>query len=170
MFSVGPGTIPSPWTPVNAGPPGALGSADTNGSMVDSKNLDVGDMSDVSLLVKIKIKSRDCILEYFWTTCLPKIESNVFLFLIEKYSFFLAMFMLNYKLKVPCSVNKERSTVRQKLSKKWQIYLSSLECKQIFLNIPGRKGLVIRWCRRCMESRYRAELSRGFIYISAVRT
>ncbi|XP_033240921.1 protein scalloped isoform X11 [Drosophila pseudoobscura] len=42
----GPGTIPSPWTPVNAGPPGALGSADTNGSMVDSKNLDVGDMSD----------------------------------------------------------------------------------------------------------------------------
>jgi len=32
---------------------------------VDSKNLDVGDMSDVSLLVKIKIKSRDCILEYF---------------------------------------------------------------------------------------------------------
>ncbi|XP_016942272.1 protein scalloped isoform X4 [Drosophila suzukii] len=44
--AVGPGTIPSPWTPVNAGPPGALGSADTNGSMVDSKNLDVGDMSD----------------------------------------------------------------------------------------------------------------------------
>uniref|UniRef100_Q058U0 IP16090p n=1 Tax=Drosophila melanogaster TaxID=7227 RepID=Q058U0_DROME len=43
--AVGPGTIPSPWTPVNAGPPGALGSADTNG-MVDSKNLDVGDMSD----------------------------------------------------------------------------------------------------------------------------
>ncbi|EDX16622.1 GD24822 [Drosophila simulans] len=43
---LGPGTIPSPWTPVNAGPPGALGSADTNGSMVDSKNLDVGDMSD----------------------------------------------------------------------------------------------------------------------------
>ncbi|XP_023172013.2 protein scalloped isoform X1 [Drosophila hydei] len=43
--AVGPGTIPSPW-PVNAGPPGPLGSADTNGSMVDSKNLDVGDMSD----------------------------------------------------------------------------------------------------------------------------
>lgn len=33
---------------MGAGPPGALGPADTNGSMVDSKNLDVGDMSDVS--------------------------------------------------------------------------------------------------------------------------
>ncbi|KAL9879493.1 protein scalloped isoform X4 [Glossina fuscipes] len=43
---VGPGTITSPWTPVSAGPPGPLGPADTNGSMVDSKNLDVGDMSD----------------------------------------------------------------------------------------------------------------------------
>ncbi|XP_053948720.1 protein scalloped isoform X2 [Anastrepha ludens] len=31
---------------MSAGPPGALGPADTNGSMVDSKNLDVGDMSD----------------------------------------------------------------------------------------------------------------------------
>lgn len=48
IFLVGPGTIPTPWAPVNAGPPGPLGSADTNGSMVDSKNLDVGDMSDVS--------------------------------------------------------------------------------------------------------------------------
>jgi len=38
------------------------------------------------------------------------------------------------------------------------------------LNISGRKGLIFRWCRRCMESRYRTELSRGFIYISAVRT
>ncbi|XP_017478366.1 PREDICTED: protein scalloped isoform X2 [Rhagoletis zephyria] len=43
---VGPGTITSPWPPMSAGPPGALGPADTNGSMVDSKNLDVGDMSD----------------------------------------------------------------------------------------------------------------------------
>ncbi|XP_059222774.1 protein scalloped isoform X2 [Stomoxys calcitrans] len=43
---VGAGTIASPWTPVSAGPPGALGPADSNGSMVDSKNLDVGDMSD----------------------------------------------------------------------------------------------------------------------------
>ncbi|XP_005180303.2 protein scalloped isoform X1 [Musca domestica] len=43
---VGPGTITSPWTPVSAGPPGALGPGDSNGSMVDSKNLDVGDMSD----------------------------------------------------------------------------------------------------------------------------
>ncbi|XP_039960864.1 protein scalloped isoform X5 [Bactrocera neohumeralis] len=43
---VGPGTITSPWPPMGAGPPGALGPADTNGSMVDSKNLDVGDMSD----------------------------------------------------------------------------------------------------------------------------
>ncbi|EDV44705.2 uncharacterized protein Dana_GF20188 [Drosophila ananassae] len=43
---VGPSTIPSPWTPVNAGPSGTVGSAETNGSMVDSKNLDVGDMSD----------------------------------------------------------------------------------------------------------------------------
>ncbi|XP_075155451.1 TEA domain transcription factor 1 homolog scalloped isoform X2 [Haematobia irritans] len=43
---VGPGTITSPWTPVSSGPPGALGPADSNGSMVDSKNLDVGDMSD----------------------------------------------------------------------------------------------------------------------------
>lgn len=33
---------------MSAGPPGALGPADSNGSMVDSKNLDVGDMSDVS--------------------------------------------------------------------------------------------------------------------------
>lgn len=48
LILVGPGTIPTPWAPVNAGPPGPLGSADTNGSMVDSKNLDVGDMSDVS--------------------------------------------------------------------------------------------------------------------------
>ena len=46
---VGTGTITSPWTPVSAGPPGPLGPADTNGSMADSKNLDVGDMSDVSV-------------------------------------------------------------------------------------------------------------------------
>lgn len=46
---VGTGTITSPWTPVSAGPPGPLGPADTNGSMADSKNLDVGDMSDVSI-------------------------------------------------------------------------------------------------------------------------
>lgn len=37
-------TISSPWTPV-AGPP-----ADTNGTVPDSKNLDVGDVSDVSVL------------------------------------------------------------------------------------------------------------------------
>ncbi|KAM7346751.1 TEA domain transcription factor 1 homolog scalloped isoform 1-T1 [Cochliomyia hominivorax] len=43
---VGPGTITSPWTPVSAGHPSSLGPADSNGSMVDSKNLDVGDMSD----------------------------------------------------------------------------------------------------------------------------
>lgn len=46
---VGPGTITSPWTPVSAGHPSSLGPADSNGSMVDSKNLDVGDMSDVSI-------------------------------------------------------------------------------------------------------------------------
>lgn len=43
---VGTGTITSPWTPVSAGPSGPLGPADTNGTMTDSKNLDVGDMSD----------------------------------------------------------------------------------------------------------------------------
>lgn len=48
---VGPGTITSPWTPVSAGHPGSLGPADSNGSMVDSKNLDVGDMSDVSTTI-----------------------------------------------------------------------------------------------------------------------
>lgn len=40
------GTITSPWTPVSAGPP----AADTNGSGSDTKNLDVGDISDVSIL------------------------------------------------------------------------------------------------------------------------
>ncbi|CAD7090786.1 unnamed protein product [Hermetia illucens] len=43
---VGTGTITSPWTSVSAGPSGPLGPADTNGTMTDSKNLDVGDMSD----------------------------------------------------------------------------------------------------------------------------
>ncbi|XP_055845154.1 protein scalloped isoform X6 [Episyrphus balteatus] len=43
---VGAGAITSRWTPVGAGPPGPLGPADTNGSMADAKNLDVGDMSD----------------------------------------------------------------------------------------------------------------------------
>lgn len=37
------GTISSPWTPVT-GPP-----AETNGPGADSKNLDVGDVSDVSV-------------------------------------------------------------------------------------------------------------------------
>jgi hypothetical protein len=41
---LGAGTITSRWPPV-AGP---LGPADTNGSGVDGKHLDVGDMSDVS--------------------------------------------------------------------------------------------------------------------------
>lgn len=39
-------TITSRWPPVGAGP--TLGPADTNGSGVDAKHLDVGDMSDVS--------------------------------------------------------------------------------------------------------------------------
>ncbi|CRK96873.1 CLUMA_CG009998, isoform A, partial [Clunio marinus] len=39
-------TISSRWPPVGAGP--TLGPADTNGSGVDAKHLDVGDMSDVS--------------------------------------------------------------------------------------------------------------------------
>lgn len=43
---VATGTITSPWTPVSAGPP----AADTNGSGSDTKNLDVGDISDVSIL------------------------------------------------------------------------------------------------------------------------
>lgn len=38
---IGAGTISSPWTPVSAGQP-----ADTNGSSSDTKNLDVGDISD----------------------------------------------------------------------------------------------------------------------------
>ncbi|XP_070495813.1 protein scalloped isoform X5 [Chironomus tepperi] len=43
---LGAGTITSRWPPVAAGP--TLGPADTNGSGVDGKHLDVGDMSDVS--------------------------------------------------------------------------------------------------------------------------
>ncbi|XP_044728493.1 protein scalloped isoform X6 [Chrysoperla carnea] len=39
---VATGTITSPWTPVSAGPT----AADTNGSGSDTKNLDVGDISD----------------------------------------------------------------------------------------------------------------------------
>lgn len=42
---LGAGTITSRWPPV-AGP--TLGPADTNGTGVDGKHLDVGDMSDVS--------------------------------------------------------------------------------------------------------------------------
>jgi hypothetical protein len=40
---VSAGTISSPWTPVT-GPP-----ADSNGAGPDTKNLDVGDVSDVSV-------------------------------------------------------------------------------------------------------------------------
>lgn len=36
-------TISSPWTPASSGPP-----PDANGSGSDTKNLDVGDISDVS--------------------------------------------------------------------------------------------------------------------------
>lgn len=36
-------TISSPWNPASTGPP-----ADTNGSGSDTKNLDVGDIDDVS--------------------------------------------------------------------------------------------------------------------------
>ncbi|KAL7028657.1 hypothetical protein ACKWTF_005940 [Chironomus riparius] len=43
---LGAGTITSRWPPVAAGP--TLGPADTNGTGVDGKHLDVGDMSDVS--------------------------------------------------------------------------------------------------------------------------
>lgn len=50
---VGTGTITSPWTPVSAGP---LGPADLNGA--DSKQLDVGDMSDVSWLWKRSLVQR----------------------------------------------------------------------------------------------------------------
>lgn len=45
---VSAGTISSPWTPVT-GPP-----ADSNGAGPDSKNLDVGDVSDVSFLYYIE--------------------------------------------------------------------------------------------------------------------
>lgn len=44
---LGSGTISSRWPPVGAG--ATLGPADTNGTGgLDSKHLDVGDMSDVS--------------------------------------------------------------------------------------------------------------------------
>jgi hypothetical protein len=42
---LGAGTITSRWPPVATGP---LGPVDTNGTGVDGKHLDVGDMSDVS--------------------------------------------------------------------------------------------------------------------------
>lgn len=45
-------TITSRWPPVGAGP--TLGPSDTNGTGVDAKHLDVGDMSDVSDVSEIR--------------------------------------------------------------------------------------------------------------------
>lgn len=44
-----PSTITSPWTPVT-GPP-----TDSNGPGPDTKNLDVGDISDVSFYINISL-------------------------------------------------------------------------------------------------------------------
>lgn len=42
-------TISAPWTPASSGPP-----PDANGSGSDTKNLDVGEISDVSHTTSIK--------------------------------------------------------------------------------------------------------------------
>lgn len=43
-------TISSPWTPASSGPP-----PDANGSGSDTKNLDVGEISDVNIFIIIYI-------------------------------------------------------------------------------------------------------------------
>lgn len=61
-------TISAPWTPASSGPP-----PDANGSGSDTKNLDVGEISDVSRACRLQLKTAARRFSSFLFSSLPSV-------------------------------------------------------------------------------------------------
>lgn len=69
-------TISAPWTPASSGPP-----PDANGSGSDTKNLDVGEISDVSQLCRLQLRTTARVVSVpflFQLTRRPEFEGTSF--------------------------------------------------------------------------------------------
>ena len=69
-------TISAPWTPASSGPP-----PDANGSGSDTKNLDVGEISDVSQLCRRQLRTTASVVSapfLFQLTRRPEFEGTNF--------------------------------------------------------------------------------------------